>query len=286
MSGLLKLLIDAIRWLFGNLLHVGVLVCVLYGLHLVVNVLLPQWQLDHDRLSSEVGRLQAQRDRVMAVLPDLRRQAARALATLASRQKALTAAEREQARADAALNSARAGLASSAMARYKRSRQRVADERARERWRLLGLVLLVIAAPLLWRTAWYFVLMPLASRWPPLQLADKTRAGEACLGASRHSLETSICAGEALAVRADWLVAVGDEQGTARRRTRLFWHWRAPFLSYAARLFWPLSRPQWLCRARTHDPAHHQSSSVHGRDIIPAPRRRQRSAAPGRRSRW
>ena len=367
----MKLIFDTIRWVAGHLVSVAVLLCVLFGVHLVVKVLVPRWEQQSQLLAKEVRRLEEHRERVLADLPRKKeavqdawsrvgalhskhmaggleklgkvqkqlaaraeayskravdhaaaiterdrlcdperlcpwrvqrwwdrsfgsrkcqqaarlceeaRAQARALYTnlvasqgrlrqargwvsgaveglalkpgslgaeeanrLKEARARLTAAQQDlgetreaHAHGEAELADARASLASSTRARIVSSWRWIQAEFKRVFWRHLGLILGFGVAAMAWPFLWYWVLMPLISRRPALRLKAAAGEGTASLGPSRHSLEVSIPQGDRLAVRADWLVAVGDEQGRARRSTRWFWRWKAPALSYAARLF-------------------------------------------------
>jgi len=366
-----KLIIDTIRWVAGHLVSVAVLLCVLFGAHLVVNVLLPHWEKDRSLLTNKVKRLEERRDQILSEIPrkrveaedamsrftaihvrhiegglkelredrkaltlraeeysqrvvkyatakmnrdqlcdprrlcpswvhrwwdrnigdekckraaqlceDARAQAralhanwrssegrlrqargavARAIqglavqpenlspedagklkeagARLSGAQKDLGESREAHARSESELADARAALESSPRSRIVNYWSWLKTEFKRVFARHLTIILVFGFVALSWPFAWYWIFMPLISRRPPLRLRGAGGEGTASLGPSRHSLDVSIPQGERLAVRADWLVAVGDEQGKAKRSTRWFWSWTAPALSYAARLF-------------------------------------------------
>jgi len=102
------------------------------------------------------------------------------------------------------------------------------------RW-LLGIALLVLLLPPLLRTVSYFVLMPVVSRLQrPVRLvppADAER-GRVTGTDARRTLEVVLGEGEVMSARSEHVRPV---QGTVR--SRLLYDWSAPFISYAAGLY-------------------------------------------------
>jgi len=146
--------------------------------------------------------------------------------------------DRARDRSESELESARAQLNASLLAGLNRWKKKLEVE-----WSMHGLkyvlwALAILLSPACWKLAWYYILMPGISRLRPLQLVERTPdADMASLLPPSTRCSISIGAGDRLAVRSQWLKIVGDEQGVARRRTKVFWRWSSPFVSYSARLF-------------------------------------------------
>ena len=109
-----------------------------------------------------------------------------------------------------------------------------------EHWRI-GLLIggAVLLLPLLSRTAWYFLLAPLAARAAPVQLTSNTKQGGgfSCSPPVKR-LTVELGPGESLFARA---ACVKDYAAAAGKRTHFMWNWSAPLISYAAGL-WELTR--------------------------------------------
>ncbi len=99
------------------------------------------------------------------------------------------------------------------------------------RWRLIGLVLLLLVVPYMQRTVAYFALMPLASHARPLELRKRSSRAALRAGPAQRTLTLELGADETLRVRAGYARPI---QGPAR--SQLLYSWRAPGVSYAAGL--------------------------------------------------
>lgn len=104
-----------------------------------------------------------------------------------------------------------------------------------ESWKwLLGIVLLGLLLPVIWRTVSYFLLMPLVSRaQKPLQLVTEPEpAATLHTGPAERTLPIRLSAGEVLSARSEYVRPV---QGNVRGR--ILYDWTAPFISFAAGLY-------------------------------------------------
>ena len=106
----------------------------------------------------------------------------------------------------------------------------------RQEWRqlrrqILGLVLFLLLAPYLKRTLWYWVLLPVAERRPPIRLVDPAAAGHAHVEAVEPSLAVRVTENRPLLVRPTFVTSHEGQEGH-----RWIYDWRYPFVSYAAGL--------------------------------------------------
>lgn len=131
----------------------------------------------------------------------------------------------------------------------------------RNRWRKLFLIaLLILAAPFLRRTLWYFVGMPLVSRARPIELAQETTQTPSQLTCSNsaRTLAIQIAPGEQLRARSGYIQS--DRLGA---KSELFFDRKSPNLSYRSGLvlltrlegFKGGSEPRKVLLGAPHDPA-------------------------------
>ena len=137
---------------------------------------------------------------------------------------------------DDRVDDVRKKLVSSAMGKLLSARAFLWSEFKKAILSILLIVLGVIMMPIVWKAFWFYLMMPKINRRPPLRLSLEER-GQATVTEARGSLEVPLEQGRPLAVRASWLVGVGDGPGRVVRRTRIFWRTGSPFVSYAASLF-------------------------------------------------
>lgn len=145
----------------------------------------------------------------------------------AARRAAALAARDDLARAQAAL---------AALAADPLPPSLIADP-ARPTWRdillkaLVALALITLA-PFLYRTLTYFVLAPLAARWPPLRFAPQGAAPPQPVATpSAISVALTLGAGEEALVRQDYLQS---SSLAGAKRTRWLLDWRHPLTSLAS----------------------------------------------------
>ena len=94
--------------------------------------------------------------------------------------------------------------------------------------RVVLLVLLILAAPYLQRTAWYWLVAPLAERRPLIRLTGE-HGGAVEVAGQGSTLRVKATRREPLLVRPDFVASHGGREGF-----RLLYDWRFPVVSYVA----------------------------------------------------
>ena len=100
-------------------------------------------------------------------------------------------------------------------------------------WQVLGLTVLVLAGPALWKVVWYYGLAALATRRPPAQILPADAPGRLRPGPAGKTLIIPVTAERPLLARMDW---VQQYAPGLSKQTRFLFSWRSPFTSFAAGL--------------------------------------------------
>jgi hypothetical protein len=104
-----------------------------------------------------------------------------------------------------------------------------------ENWtHILYIILLVLLASPLWKIWCYFGVAPFAEKSPPIQLTDPATDGSIVYKDAKKTVGIRVDWFNSLCVRMDYM---NQYDRNLTKRTRLFWKWSAPFISYVSGLF-------------------------------------------------
>lgn len=144
-------------------------------------------------------------------------------------QLAKTRHDREKLTRDQA-----SSLAGWLVTKWGESRESLLKQWTQAWLQLLGIVLVVMLAPVVWRTVGYFVVMPVVSRARKsiqLSIASEHPTAVLSVGAAERTLPIQLAAGEVLSARSEHVRPV-----RGKARSQVLYDWSAPFISYAAGL--------------------------------------------------
>jgi len=96
------------------------------------------------------------------------------------------------------------------------------------------IIILFLFSPLLWKICFFFGVAPFAEKFPPIQLTDPSVAGNIVYKKAEKVVNVKVDKLNPLFVR---MSCISQEDDNLATRTRLFWKWSAPFISYASGLF-------------------------------------------------
>ncbi len=96
------------------------------------------------------------------------------------------------------------------------------------------IIFLVLFASPLWKILWFYGIAPFAEKSPPIQLTDPISNGNIIYKEAEKTVCVVVDSYNPLNVRMDYM---NQYDRNLIKRTRLFWRWSAPFISYAAGLF-------------------------------------------------
>ncbi|MCY7333141.1 MAG: AIM24 family protein [Pseudanabaena sp. CAN_BIN31] len=98
---------------------------------------------------------------------------------------------------------------------------------------IFSIILFVLLASPLWKVLCFFGFARLAEKSPPIQLTEPTASGDILYKNAEKTIAVKVDSSNPLSVRMDYM---NQYDRNLTRRTRLFWKWSAPFISYASGL--------------------------------------------------
>ncbi len=104
-----------------------------------------------------------------------------------------------------------------------------------ENWtNIFYIILLFLFANPLWKVFCFYVVAPFADKTPPIQLTNHLTDGNIVHKEAEKTVNIKVDRLNPLYVRMDYM---NQYDRNLTKRTRLFWRWSAPFISYASGLF-------------------------------------------------
>ena len=101
--------------------------------------------------------------------------------------------------------------------------------------KLLFIIILALLGPTIWKLFWYYILAAAASRAKPINLGrgGHPDCSQVTIGENSRACLAPLAPGQKLIARMDW---AQQYPPTVKKRTRILWNWKAPFISCAAGL--------------------------------------------------